>query len=154
MGLILVSYCYGSSVGNMGGVGRTDSYHQALLEHVVSGVWHLPLPGSGTPLNEWLLQSRWRSSRASARPERYVLLKGFQKHIKNEAEQGLVQWLRLHVSSAGGPDSTRGQGTRIHIPQLRIHMLQLRPSSQVNKINILFKWSKTRHRSRTSKTDL
>ena len=70
---------------------------------------------------------------------RYVLLKGFQKHIKNEAEQGLVQWLRLHVSSAGGPDSTRGQGTRIHIPQLRIHMLQLRPSSQVNKINILFK---------------
>ena len=28
MGLILVSYCYGSSVGNMGGVSRTDSYHK------------------------------------------------------------------------------------------------------------------------------
>ena len=44
---------------------------------------------------------------------RYVLLKGFQKHIKNEAEQGLVQWLRLHVSSAEGMGSILVRETKI-----------------------------------------
>ena len=31
----------------------------------------------------------------------------------------VVQWLRLHIPSAGGPGSILGQGTRSHMPQQR-----------------------------------
>ena len=31
-----------------------------------------------------------------------------------------VQWLRLLAPSAGGPGSILGQGTRSHMPQLKI----------------------------------
>ena len=31
----------------------------------------------------------------------------------------VVQWLRLHAPNAMGPDSIPGQGTRLHMPQLR-----------------------------------
>ena len=32
----------------------------------------------------------------------------------------MVQWLRLLAPSAGGPGSIPGQGTRSHMPQLKI----------------------------------
>ncbi|TEA24285.1 hypothetical protein DBR06_SOUSAS26710012, partial [Sousa chinensis] len=32
----------------------------------------------------------------------------------------VVQWLRFHVPKAGGPGSIPGQGTRSHVPQLKI----------------------------------
>ena len=38
----------------------------------------------------------------------------------------LIQWLRLWASSAGGLGSIPGQGARSHMPQLRVHMLQLK----------------------------
>ncbi|TEA23206.1 hypothetical protein DBR06_SOUSAS5510012, partial [Sousa chinensis] len=38
----------------------------------------------------------------------------------------VVQWLRLRTPNAGGPDSTPGQGTRSHMPQLRVRMPQLK----------------------------
>ena len=38
----------------------------------------------------------------------------------------VVQWLQLHTFSAGGPSSIPGQGTRSHISQLRVRMLQLK----------------------------
>ena len=41
----------------------------------------------------------------------------------------MVQWLRLGAPDAGGLGSILGQGTRSHMPQLRVHMLQLRPST-------------------------
>ena len=37
-----------------------------------------------------------------------------------------VQWLRLCSPSAGGRGSIPAQGTRPHILQLRVHMLQLK----------------------------
>ncbi|TEA32663.1 hypothetical protein DBR06_SOUSAS32010022, partial [Sousa chinensis] len=37
----------------------------------------------------------------------------------------VVQCLRLHAPNAGGLGSIPGQGTRSHIPQLRVHMPQL-----------------------------
>ena len=37
----------------------------------------------------------------------------------------VAQWLRLHPPNAGGPSSIPGQGTRSHVPQPRICMLQL-----------------------------
>ena len=40
----------------------------------------------------------------------------------------MVQWLRLHVPNARGLGLIPGQGTRFHMPQLRVHMLQLTPS--------------------------
>ena len=51
-----------------------------------------------------------------------------------------IQWLRIFAPNAGGPGLIPGQGTRSYMPQqsshamtIRAHMLQLRPSSQVNK---------------------
>ena len=49
----------------------------------------------------------------------------------------VVQWLRLHVPNAGDTGWLSGQGTRSHIPQLRVHGLQLRLSAAREiKINI------------------
>ena len=38
----------------------------------------------------------------------------------------VVHWLRLHAPSARDPGSIPGQGTRFHILQLRVLMLQLK----------------------------
>ena len=46
-----------------------------------------------------------------------------------------VQWLRLHTPNAGGLGSL-GQGTRSHMPQLRVCMLQLKIPHATTK-NIL-----------------
>ena len=48
------------------------------------------------------------------------------KKIKQEGTSLVVQWLRLHAPNAEGPGSTPGQGIRIHILQLRVHMLQVK----------------------------
>ena len=37
----------------------------------------------------------------------------------------VVQWLRLHALNVGGLGSIPGQGTRSHMPQLRVHMPQI-----------------------------
>ena len=42
----------------------------------------------------------------------------------------VVQWLRLHARSAGGLGLIPGQGTRSHMPQLRVQMLQLKFCTQ------------------------
>ena len=38
----------------------------------------------------------------------------------------MVQWLRLHAPNTGDPGLIPGQGTRSHMPQLRVCMLQLK----------------------------
>ena len=38
----------------------------------------------------------------------------------------VIQWLRLRTANAGGLGSIPGQGTRSHMLQLRVHMLQLK----------------------------
>ncbi|TEA25323.1 hypothetical protein DBR06_SOUSAS21410020, partial [Sousa chinensis] len=38
----------------------------------------------------------------------------------------VAQWLRLRTPNAGGPGLIPGQGTRSHMPQLRVRMLQLK----------------------------
>ena len=38
----------------------------------------------------------------------------------------VVRWLRLHTPNAGSLGSIPGQGTRSHMPQLRVCMLQQR----------------------------
>ena len=38
----------------------------------------------------------------------------------------MVQWLRLCAPNAGSLGSIPGQGTRSHMPQLRVHMPQLK----------------------------
>ena len=55
----------------------------------------------------------------------------FSVLIKRYLETSLVvQWLRLHTPNAEGPGSIPGQEiNRVHIPQLRIHMSQQRPSA-------------------------
>ena len=49
----------------------------------------------------------------------------------------VVQWLRLWASNAGGPGSISGQGIRSHMPQLRVHKLQLKNLMQRSQIDIL-----------------
>ena len=41
----------------------------------------------------------------------------------------VVQRFKLRVSNAGDPGSIPGQGTRSHMQQLRVHMLQPRPGA-------------------------
>ena len=53
--------------------------------------------------------------------------KANQKHW--EGTSLVVPWLRLHAPNAGGLGSGPGQGTRSHMLQLRVCMLQLRPSA-------------------------
>ena len=45
----------------------------------------------------------------------------------------VVQWLRLHTPGAGGPGSISGQGTRSHMLQLRVCMMQLRTPQATKK---------------------
>ena len=42
------------------------------------------------------------------------------KKIQKQGTSLVVQWLRLHASSAGGLDVTHGRGTTSHMPQLKI----------------------------------
>ena len=47
----------------------------------------------------------------------------------------VVQGLRLHISSARGLGSIPGQGTRSHMPQLRVFTLQLKtPHAMRNEL--------------------
>ena len=46
----------------------------------------------------------------------------------------VVQWLRFHTPSAVGLCSTPGQGTRPHMPQLRVPMPQLKRSHVTQKV--------------------
>ena len=58
----------------------------------------------------------------------------------------VVQWLRLCAPNAGGQGSILGKGTRSHMPQLRVHMLQLKiphatiktQRSQINTVKQIF----------------
>ena len=46
----------------------------------------------------------------------------------------MVQWLRLHTPDAGGLGSFFGQGTRAHMPQLKIPRAAIKiRHSQINK---------------------
>ena len=48
-------------------------------------------------------------------------------HLKSKGGTSLVvQWLRLHAPNAGSPGLSPGLGTRFHMPQLRVHTLQLK----------------------------
>ncbi|TEA28872.1 hypothetical protein DBR06_SOUSAS4010089, partial [Sousa chinensis] len=46
----------------------------------------------------------------------------------------VVQWLRLHTPNAGSPGSIPGQGTRSHMPQLRVRVPQLKIPHATTKI--------------------
>ena len=43
----------------------------------------------------------------------------------------MVQWLRLQASNTVGPGLIPGQGTKAHMPQLKVLVLQLIPSTPV-----------------------
>ena len=45
----------------------------------------------------------------------------------------VTQWLRLRTPNAGDPGSIPGQGTRSHMPQLRVCMLQLKTPHAASK---------------------
>ena len=53
-----------------------------------------------------------------------------------EGTSPVVQWLTLCALNAGGPGSIPGQGTRSHMPQLKIpHTATKTQCSQINKNN-------------------
>ena len=53
---------------------------------------------------------------------KYVNLNMAKLNFWETSDWSLVgRWLRLHAANAGGPGSTRGQGTRPHMPQLSSH---------------------------------
>ncbi|TEA32991.1 hypothetical protein DBR06_SOUSAS7410047, partial [Sousa chinensis] len=50
----------------------------------------------------------------------------------------VVQWLRLHAPNAERPVSIPSQGTRSYLPQLRVHMPQLKIPHATTKKIILY----------------
>ena len=52
--------------------------------------------------------------------------KDLQKTTGSNGTSLVVQWLKRHAPNAGHLGSIPGQGTRLHTPQLRVHMLQLK----------------------------
>ena len=50
----------------------------------------------------------------------------FLIEIQKRGTSLVVQWLRLCVPNAGGPGLIPAQGTRSHMLQLRVSMLQLK----------------------------
>ena len=56
-----------------------------------------------------------------------------QKKTTTNRTSLVVQWLRLCTLNAGGLGSIPGQGTRSHMPQLGVLMLQLRPGAAKQK---------------------
>ena len=70
------------------------------------------------------------------REARYAAVMGSQtvRHDWATEQKQVVQWLRLHAPNAESPGSIPGQGTRSHIMQLRVHMLQLKILSAATKI--------------------
>ena len=51
------------------------------------------------------------------------------ERLPNDGTCLVVQWLRLRAPNAGGPGSSLVKRTRCHMPQLRVLMLQRRPST-------------------------
>ena len=65
---------------------------------------------------------------------------GWMKHklesrLLGEGTSLVVQWLRLQAPNAGGLGLIPGQGTRSHMPQLRVHMPQLRSGTAKKSVN-------------------
>ena len=69
-------------------------------------------------------------------------------NIFEKLETSLVgQWLRLYIPNAGGPGSIPGQGTRSHMPQLKVCTLQLKipyatTKTRTAKLTNLKNWKK------------
>ena len=58
----------------------------------------------------------------------------------------MVQWLRLHTPNAGGPGLIPGQGTRSHMPRLKIlHATTKDPPCHNKDPKIQCATTKTRH---------
>ena len=58
--------------------------------------------------------------------------------LLQDLDQGtslMIQWLRILTPNAGGLGSIPSQGTRSHMPQLRVCMLQLKPCSSVQSLS-------------------
>ena len=49
----------------------------------------------------------------------------------------MVPWLRLHAPNAGGLGLIPGQGTRSHMPQVRVCMSQLKSLNAATKVEDL-----------------
>jgi len=49
----------------------------------------------------------------------------------------MVKWLRFYNPNSGSPGSIPGQGTRSHMPQLRVRMPQVKISHAATKIKDL-----------------
>ena len=53
-------------------------------------------------------------------------------YIRNTGTPLMVQWLRLVLPTPGGLGLIPGQVSRSHVPQLRVHMLQLKEPACYN----------------------
>ena len=75
----------------------------------------------------WLkrLSIQWAIVHGATGNKTWLSKRAHTVYIKNL----VVQWPRLCASNAGGLGSIPGQGTRAHMPQLGVHMPQLRPSA-------------------------
>ena len=83
---------------------------------------------------------------------RNFIISKYRHKMTVEGTSLVVQWLRYHTLSEENPGSISGQGTRFHMPQLRVLMLQQgskishaatkTQSNQINTYNndFFFEW--------------
>ena len=62
----------------------------------------------------------------AVKPFSYVLIYRMDIRTYSLGTSLLVQWLRIYAPSVGGLGLVLGLGTRSHMPQLRVYMLQLK----------------------------
>ena len=58
-----------------------------------------------------------------------------ETHQQKGSTSLVAQWLRLLAPNAGGPGSIPDQGTRSHVPHLRVRMPQRRPRSYMLQLS-------------------
>ena len=59
----------------------------------------------------------------------YQTSKWPHSEVHQQGASLVVQWLSIHAPNTGGLGSIPSQGTRSCMPQLRSHVLQLRPGT-------------------------
>jgi len=84
----------------------------------------------------------WLSMNKQTPSVRNFIIPKYRHKMTVEGTSLVIQWLRYHTLSEENPGSISGQGTRFHMPQLRVLMLQQRSKishtatkTQSNQIN-------------------
>ena len=123
-----------SCSGGLGPLARSSSLHTHFLWAWVKSCVSAPCAACCT--HRWPCRGSWPHLYTQMPVYLHTCLPLWQKFLKMEPDSGaplVAQWLRLRTSSVA-LGSTPGQGTRSHMLQPSVHMLQLNIRHAATKI--------------------